>query len=61
MIHQLVQPLVEVGLVLGQIGDAGQVDGDHADGAGAVAAAEKAAGFFAQLPQVQKMCIRDRS
>ena len=52
-IHQIVQPLVEVGLVLGQIRDAGQVDGDHADGAGGLAGAEEAAGLLAQLAQVQ--------
>ena len=52
-VHELVQPLVEVGLVLGQIGDAGQVDGDHAHTAGGLAGAEEAAGLLPQLPQVQ--------
>ena len=52
-VHQLVQPLVEVGLVLGQIGDAGQVDGDHTHAPGGLAGAKEAAGLFPQLPQVQ--------
>ena len=52
-VHQLVQPLVEVCLVLGQVGDAGQVDGDHTHAAGGFARAEEAARLLAQLPQVQ--------
>ena len=52
-VHQLVQPGIEVGLVLGQIGDAGQVDGDHAHGAGGLAGAEEAAGLLPQLTQVK--------
>ncbi len=52
-VHQVVQSLIEVGLVAGQIGDAGQVDGDHAHRAGGLAGAEEAAGLFAQLPEVQ--------
>ena len=52
-VHQLVQADVEVRLVLREIGDAGQIDGDDADAAGALAGTEESAGFLAQLPQVQ--------
>ena len=36
-----------------KIGDAGQVDGDHAHGAGGLAGAEEAAGLLPQLTQVK--------
>ena len=52
-IHHVVEPAVEVGLILCQIGDAGHIDGDHTDRAGALSAAEEAAGFLAKLAQVQ--------
>ena len=48
-VHQLVQPLVKVGLVFRQIGDAGQVDGDHAHGAGGLPGAEEDASFLSNL------------
>ncbi len=60
-VHQLVQPLVEVRLVAGQVGDAGQVDGDHAHTAGGLAGAEEAAGLFPQLPQVQPQAAAHRA
>ena len=52
-IHQLVEALVEVGLVAGEVGQARHVQRHHADGAGGLAGAEEAAGLFAQLAQVQ--------
>ena len=52
-VHQLVQSGIEVRLVLRQIGDAGQVDGDHAHGAGGLAGAKEAAGLLPQLAQVK--------
>ena len=52
-IHQAVKADVEVALILGQIRNARQVDGDHADGTGGFAGAEEAAGLLAKLAQVQ--------
>ena len=52
-VHHLVQPLVEVGFVFGQIRDARHIDRHHADRAGAFAAAEEPAALFAQLAQVE--------
>ena len=52
-VHDVVQPLVEFLRRLGEIRDAGQVDGDHAHGAGGLTGAEVAAGLLPQLPQVQ--------
>ena len=51
-VHQLVQADIEILLVSGQVGDAGQVDGDHADGAGGLTGAKEAAGLFPQLSQI---------
>ena len=52
-VHELVQPPVKFLGGLGQIGDAGQVDGHHAHAAGGLPGAEVAPGLLAQLPQVQ--------
>ena len=52
-VHIFVQGGIELFLRLAQVCDAGQVQGYHADGAGAFAGAEEAAGFLAQFPQVQ--------
>ena len=52
-VHIFVQGGIELFFRLAQVCDAGQVQGYHADGAGAFAGAEEAAGFLAQFPQVQ--------
>ena len=52
-IHHAVQPDEEVRFILGKVRDAGQIDGHDAHGAGGLAAAEEAAAFLAQLPQIQ--------
>ena len=52
-IHQPIQPVVEVFLILRQISDPGQVDGHHPDGSGALSAAEETAALFPQFTQVQ--------
>ena len=52
-VHDVVQPLIEFLRGLAEIGDPGQIDGDHAHGAGGLAGAEVTAGLFAQFPQVQ--------
>ena len=49
----MVESTVEVGFVGGQIGQARHVDGDHADGARGLAAAEETARLLAQLAQVE--------
>ena len=45
--------MIEVLLVLGKIGYPGQVDGDNADGACALTAAEEAAGLLTKLTKVK--------
>ena len=45
--------MIEIRLVLGKVSDPRHVDGDDADGAGALTGAEKSAGFFAQLAKVE--------
>ena len=45
-VHDVVQPLVEFFRRLGEVGDPGQIDGDHAHGAGGLAGAEVAAGLL---------------
>ena len=52
-IHHAVQPDEEIRLILGKVRDAGQIDGHDAHRAGGLAAAEEAAAFLAQLPQIQ--------
>ena len=52
-IHHLIKAMIEVLLVLGKIGYPGQVDGDNADGACALTAAEEAAGLLAKLTKVK--------
>ena len=52
-IHQLVQPGIEVLLVLGQVGQTGHIQRHHAHRAGGFTGAEVAAGLLAQLTQVQ--------
>ena len=52
-IHHAIEPLIEFFLGLREICNARHVDGDHAHRAGAFAAAEVAAGFLAQLAQIE--------
>ena len=52
-IHHLVQSAVEVLFVLGQVGQSRHIDGDDTDRAGGFTGAEVAAGFLAELSQVQ--------
>ena len=52
-VHHAVQPDEEVRFILGKVCDAGQVDGHNAHRAGRLAAAEEAAAFLAQFPQIQ--------
>ena len=52
-VHEMVETGVEISLVLSQVGDAWQIDGDNANRAGAFAAAKEAAALFAQLAQVE--------
>ena len=49
----MVQPCIEVSLVLGLVSDSWHVDGHHAHGTGALAGAEESACLLAQLPEVQ--------
>ena len=52
-VHHPVKTGKELSLVCREIGDARHIDGNDADGAGGFAAAEKAAGLFAQLAQIK--------
>lgn len=52
-IHEMVEPAVKLFFVFRKIGDARHVDRDDAHGACALSASEKAARFFAELPQIQ--------
>ena len=52
-IHHPVKTGKELSLVCREIGNARHIDGNYADGAGGFAAAEKAAGLFAQLAQIK--------
>ena len=52
-VHHMVKARIKIFFVGGQVGDARQVDRYNAHGAGAFAAAEEAAGLFAQLAQVE--------
>ena len=52
-VHHPVKTRKEFSLICREIGDARHIDGNDADGAGGFAAAEKAAGFFAQLAQIK--------
>ena len=49
----MIQSPVEVFGAIGKICDPGHIDGHNTYGAGGFTASEEAAGFFAQLPQVQ--------
>ena len=56
-----IEPLIELGLVLGKIGDLRHVDRHDADRAGRLARAEIAAGLFAQLAQVETQAAAHRA
>ena len=60
-VHHVVEPLIELVLGLGEIGDARHVDRHDADRAGALAGAEEAAGFLAQLAQIQPQTAAHRA
>ena len=52
-VHNVVKPLVEIRLVFGKVSDTGHIYGNDADRACGLAAAEEAAGLFAQLSEVE--------
>jgi hypothetical protein len=52
-IHQTIQPVENPSRVFGLISNPRHVDRNDADGAGALAGTEEAAGFLAQLAEVQ--------
>ena len=52
-VHHMVQPVVEIFFIFGQIGDPGHVDGHHAHAACGFAGSEEPAGFLPQFPQIQ--------
>ncbi len=60
-VHQLVETGIEVLLVLCEIGKARHVQRHDADGAGALARTEVAAGLFPQLAQVQTQTAAHRT
>ena len=60
-VHQLVEPPVEIRLAFGKIRDPRQVDRHNADRTGRLAGAEEAAGFFAQLPQIEPQAAAHRA
>ena len=60
-VHQLVKTLVEVCFILCKIRDPRQIDRHNADRTGRLAGAEEAAGFFAQLPQIEPQAAAHRA
>ena len=60
-IHQMIEALVEFLRCLGEISDLRHVDRNYTDGAGGFAAAEEAAGLFAQLAQVETQAAAHRA
>ena len=60
-VHQTVEATEEVRLIGGEIGDLRHIDGHDADRAGALAAAEEAAGLFAQLAQIKPQTAAHRT
>ena len=60
-VHHMIKASEKVLFIGGQIGNAGHVDGDYADRAGAFAGAEEATGFLAQFAQIQPQTAAHRA
>ena len=52
-VHHAVEPMIELLRGLGEVGQTGHIDGDNADGAGALAGAEETAGLLSQFAQIE--------
>ncbi len=52
-VHQVVEALIEVLFVGGQVSDSRKIDGDYADTSCRLTGTEVATGLLAELPQVQ--------
>ena len=62
-VHQTGEPLIELGLIGGQVGQPGQVQGHDADGTGGFTGAEIAAGLLAEFAQIKAKAavVRDQT